>query len=67
MSCFQSDLWRKGGRERTGERGEKVTAGQSGTKRKEGGRREEGQRGGGRTGKSCWPCISAWWHLAGPI
>lgn len=19
----------------------------------------------GRTGKSCWPCISAWWHLAG--
>lgn len=40
--------------------GDKATAGQSETK---GGR----QRGGGQTGKSCWPCISAWWHLAGPI
>lgn len=40
--------------------GEKVTAGRSETK---GGK----QRDGGRTGKSCWPCISAWWHLAGPI
>lgn len=43
-----------------GKGGEKVTAGRRETK---GGR----QRGGDQTGKSCWPCISAWWHLTGPI